>query len=57
MRIGLILGPIVYALGIVVGLVQDYLRFMDAGGDSGFALMESLHYASFWPLRLGAFLG
>ena len=56
MRIGLILLTLVYTSGIAAGLLQDYLQFRSAGGAGGFELVESLSYASFWPLRIVAWL-
>ncbi len=43
----------VYLSGILFSIGVDLWRFWNAGGgDNSFAILESLTYASFWPLRM-----
>ena len=44
--------PGVYLTGILFSMGVDLWRYWTAGGGDSFAFMESLTYASFWPLRL-----
>ena len=44
--------PGVYLSGVLFNIGVDIWRFWNAGGGDSFAILESLTYASFWPLRL-----
>lgn len=44
--------PGVYGVGVLTGLAFDFWRYWTVGGQDGFPFLESLTYASLWPLRL-----
>ena len=43
--------PIMYVAGVSLSLAYDMFQFWIVGGGDDFAFLESLEYASYWPLR------
>jgi len=51
MKRRLLLVLAIYLVGVVVSLSIDWYQYWSAGGGGGFALADSLAFASYWPLR------
>jgi hypothetical protein len=50
-RLSFFLVPILYVAGVSISLAYDLFQFWTVGGGDDFAFLESLEYASYWPLR------
>ena len=50
-RVPFFLIPLMYLAGMAISLAFDWYSYWSAGGDGGFAFVDSLEYASYWPLR------